>query len=321
LALASQTRKPLDLVHQEAFTFMAIEIYKLPALHRLLKLDAQYFHNVASPGKAEHIIKVQYQAKHGKAQSFLIPLASDPKRINRKAREKLTPEEAADVAFTVKTLRGKGTPHFFGFRQVTVMERGEKGGRLFKRSQDANTFCWAIVRDGLLHLTIAWAGETLSLAITPHAGETSAGQSMGIGYWNRNEYLQQRMETLNGDLHGGTVRAEAPAEAATQSGQGSKAVARADGHGHGIELAATNGNTEAGYLGEQHPPRMASKERCDKAQGKRTAVRAAPKPAGSGNHLARKGDTGSSVDSIFADVWFAEAVPATPPTLGTSIRF
>jgi hypothetical protein len=176
---------------------MAIEIYPLPSAHKLLKMDVQYFHNDPKPGVTEHVIKVQYQRMHGKPQSFIIPLSADPKYINRKARRKLDAESAGTVAAITKELRKSGTQFFFGFRQVAKMFKTPKGSFVPQHEQDPSTICWGFVRDEHLEVNIDWAGEPLTIRVQPHADRKNNKQSFGIGYWNKDEYLKQRVQTLN----------------------------------------------------------------------------------------------------------------------------
>jgi hypothetical protein len=163
-----------------------MEIYNVPEKAKLLYLNAQYFHNERSRGVTEHVIKIQYKAKRGKDQNFVMPLSTLVKEINRKARAKLSAEDAALVKTGCSDLKAQGKRFGFGFRQVTITEKSEAGARLFHRQQEPTVFCWVLFEEDHIRLELSWLGESISIRIPPHkATALTPGQSMGIGYWDR----------------------------------------------------------------------------------------------------------------------------------------
>jgi hypothetical protein len=163
-----------------------MEIYNVPEKGKLLYLNAQYFNNGRSRGVAEHVIKIQYKAKQGKKeQNFVMPLSTLVKEINRKARGKLSAEDAAHVKADCSGLKAQGKRFGFGFRQVTVVEKSKAGAPLIKRQQDCNVFCWVLFETDHIRLELSWRGETISIRIQGHKSALVPKQSMGIGYWDR----------------------------------------------------------------------------------------------------------------------------------------
>lgn len=164
-----------------------MKIYNVPEKSKLLYLNAQYFHNERSRGVTEHVIKIQYKAKRGKKeQAFVMPLSTLVKEVNRKARAKLSAGDAALVKTGCSDLKAQGKRFGFGFRQITVTEKSKAGGRLFHRQQEPTVFCWVLFEEDHIRLELSWRGESISIQIPPHkAAALTPGQSMGIGYWDR----------------------------------------------------------------------------------------------------------------------------------------
>jgi hypothetical protein len=47
-------------------------------------------------------------------------------------------------------------------------------------------FCWVLFEEDHIRLELSWRGESISVQIPPHKATSLApGQSMGIGYWDR----------------------------------------------------------------------------------------------------------------------------------------
>jgi hypothetical protein len=297
---------------------MSFEIFALPAPHKLEHLDVQYFHNEPKPGVAEHVLKIQFRTHKGKEQKFIVPLTADAKRLGRKAREKLTPEHATEVVSQFNELRKLGMKPMFGFRQVTLTKRTAKGGRIFQRKQDAETYCWFRVEAGQAKVSIAWAGEVVDVAITPHEA-SKEGQSLGIGYWNRTQHLKKKLENMNGNVQGEACRTEVPGAAGTEGSEADRGKASGTGHGAGNELAAVGRQRETSHVGDDDQASVARKEREHKGQGEGASSRAAAKPAGSRNQHPRKGIKGSGMDSPQWGAWEPETVPVGQAGLGLTV--
>jgi hypothetical protein len=173
-----------------------MQIFDLPKKAGLAHLDAQYFHNEPKPGKAEHVIKIQYRTKRGDPQKFVIPVTADTRNINRSAKRVLGEADGLLIKKMSKQLNKDGVLHYFGFRQVCFTE-GKKNGQVhFKKKSDGNTQCWVIPRaEGYFEVQLMWAGEPMVIKVYPHKNEvTKEGQSQGIGYFNAQEELITFME-------------------------------------------------------------------------------------------------------------------------------
>ncbi len=289
-----------------------MEIYNVPDKANLVYLDAQYFHNSKEDGSkqrgiTQHVIKIQYRSKRGTMKNFIIPLSTVVKEVNRKARKKLHPDDAQVVVDITKALKEKGQAFGFGFRQVTVTERTDKGGRLFHKEQDTNVSAWVFFDEASMRVQLLWGKDVIEVTINPHKELKHDRQSMGIGYWNKNEELEQAIRGKNNDKR---------QDLGTQSSQ----VESSAGMGVTDEVAATDRQHQTERVGRSDQVSVAMCVSEHAGEDQRPVESPAPKPTRSRPDVVRKANSRKLVDQCEWGVWQPEDVPTGTLGLGTSLR-
>lgn len=94
-----------------------------------------------------------------------------------------TSEEIKQSIKNLKTMHKITT--MFGIRQIRYkLPHKTIAGKWFhKRQLDTNNLVFVHVTEDEFTAKFSWAGEEISVVVTPHRGELSVGQSVGVGYY------------------------------------------------------------------------------------------------------------------------------------------
>lgn len=172
-----------------------MKIRSLPQKKQITFFEVQYFVNEGKQGKAKNVLAVTYsthpnlrRAKNDESvqhrEYFDLTCGRE---INRKTKKHFGVETSEEIKQSVKDLKTKhNITTMFGIRQIRYkLPHKTLAGKWFhKRQLDTNNLVFVhVTEEGKFTANFAWEGQEISVVVTPHKGELSLGQSVGVGYY------------------------------------------------------------------------------------------------------------------------------------------
>jgi len=171
-----------------------MKINALPRKKQITYFEVQYFINEGKQGKAKNVLVVTYskepnlfKAKSDKSVQYreYFDLTYD-REINRKTKKYFGLEKSEEIKQNIKALKkDHNITTMLGIRQVRykLPHRSMPGKWFHKRQLDINNFVYVHLTEDKFTANFFWEGEEISVVVTPHEGELSSGQSVGVGYY------------------------------------------------------------------------------------------------------------------------------------------
>lgn len=172
-----------------------MKIRSLPQKKQITFFEVQYFVNEGKQGKAKNVLAVTYsthpnlhRAKNDESvqhrEYFDLTCGRE---INRKTKKHFGAETSEEIKQNVKNLKTKhNITTMFGIRQIRYkLPHKTLAGKWFhKRQLDTNNLVFVhVTEEGKFTANFVWEGQEISVVVTPHRGELSVGQSVGVGYY------------------------------------------------------------------------------------------------------------------------------------------
>lgn len=160
-----------------------MQIFDLPKLKLVDNIYVQYFNNTDRDHVAQHVIKIQYITNNTRARSFIIPMSSDSRNINRKAKTILGQVAGDVIKQKAKQLKKAKINRSFGFRKSVCTWSIGKNTKFYSQKSDSKTQCWLYDNDGVMEIHLTWAGEVIQIQLDKFTHRLTRGQSKAVGYY------------------------------------------------------------------------------------------------------------------------------------------
>lgn len=171
-----------------------MKIKSLPQKEQITFFEVQYFVNEGKQGKAKNVLAVTYsthpdrfRAKNDKSvqcrEYFDLTCG---RAINRKTKKYFGIETSEKIKQSIKALKtDQGITTMFGIRQIRykLPHRSIPGKWFHKRQLDIDNMVFVHITEDKFTANFSWAGDTISVCVTPHQGQLAINQSVGVGYY------------------------------------------------------------------------------------------------------------------------------------------
>jgi len=171
-----------------------MKIRSLPQKKQITFFEVQYFVNEGKQGTAKNVLLVTYsthpnrfRAKNDKSlQHREYFTLTGGREINRKTKKHFGAEISEEIKQSISNLKTKhNITTMFGVRQIAYkLPHKTIAGKWFhKRQLDTNNLVFVHINEDRFTAKFSWEGEEISVVVTPHKGELSMRQSVGVGYY------------------------------------------------------------------------------------------------------------------------------------------